>query len=50
VTCSPEEVATAAHIRMMRHGKLIHKIFSMAVDEHSIKLNDYFPKKSSNEK
>jgi CRISPR/Cas system-associated exonuclease Cas4 (RecB family) len=43
-------VAVAAHIRTIRHGKLIHEIFSMAVEEHGTKLNYYSPRKSSDKK
>ena len=43
MACSPEEMAVAARIRMLKHGKQIHEIFAMSVEQQSIKLNYYFP-------
>jgi hypothetical protein len=36
-------MAVVAYIRMLWHGKQIHEISAMFVEQQSIKLNYYFP-------
>jgi hypothetical protein len=49
MACSPEQMAVAAHTRMLRHGKQTQEMSAMFVEQRSIKLNHYFPRKSSEE-